>query len=166
MQTMTTTKKLTISAMVIALYIVVLSATQSFSFGAYQIRIATSLYALAYIFPFLIIPMGLANLIANTLFGGLGLLDMLGGCGVGILTTSLIVFLRSRGLSAWYIILPITLVPALCVPLWLSYLLHLPYGVLVVNLMVGQFIPAVVGSLLVQVLEKRFVSHSLGETRP
>ena len=45
---MITTRKLTISAMVVALYIVVLYVTQSVSFGAYQIRIATSLYALDY----------------------------------------------------------------------------------------------------------------------
>nr|WP_252896179.1 QueT transporter family protein [Veillonella rogosae] len=56
--------------MVVALYIVVLYLTQSVSFGAYQIRIATSLYALAYAFPFLVIPMGIGNLISNFLFGG------------------------------------------------------------------------------------------------
>mgnify|MGYP002721782455 CR=1 FL=1 len=70
---MISTRKLTISAMVVALYIVVLYVTQSVSFGAYQIRIATSLYALAYAFPFLVIPMGIGNLISNFLFGGLGL---------------------------------------------------------------------------------------------
>ena len=58
-------QKLTISAMVVALYIVVLYLTQSISFGAYQIRIATSLYALSYLFPFLVVPMGIANLISN-----------------------------------------------------------------------------------------------------
>lgn len=36
-------QKLTISGVVIALYVVVLFMTQSFSFGAYQIRIATTL---------------------------------------------------------------------------------------------------------------------------
>ena len=39
-------QKMTFSAMVMALYIVVLCVTSSFSFGAYQIRIATSLYLL------------------------------------------------------------------------------------------------------------------------
>ena len=84
-------QKMTFSAMVIALYVTVLYFTQSFSFGAYQIRIATALYALSYLFPFLVLPLGLANFIANMLFGGLGLLDMFGGCMVGIVTTSLIV---------------------------------------------------------------------------
>ena len=72
---MTRLQKLTFSAMVMALYIVVLCLTSSFSFGAYQIRIATSLYALAYLFPFLVVPLGLANLLSNMLFGGFGVAD-------------------------------------------------------------------------------------------
>ena len=75
-ENMSKVQKLTVSAMVMALYVVVLYFTQSFSFGAYQIRIATALYALAYLFPFLVLPLGFANFIANFLFGGLGLLDM------------------------------------------------------------------------------------------
>ena len=51
---MSRVQKMTFSAMVMAMYIVILYFTQSFSFGAYQIRIATALYALAYLFPFLI----------------------------------------------------------------------------------------------------------------
>ena len=165
---MITTRKLTISAMVVALYIVVLYLTQSVSFGAYQIRIATSLYALAYAFPFLVIPMGIGNLISNFLFGGLGILDMVGGFGGGILTTGCftnfgyglvqvddMLGMRKLGLSAWWAILPIIFVPALCVPLWLSPLLGLPYWPLVLNLIVGQTIPAVLGSVLVKALISR-----------
>ncbi|MGE1063784.1 QueT transporter [Megasphaera paucivorans] len=59
------TKRMTISAMVITVYVVLLYMTQSISFGAYQIRIATALYALAYIYPFLVIPLGIANLLSN-----------------------------------------------------------------------------------------------------
>lgn len=77
-ENMSKVQKLTVSAMVMALYVVVLYFTQSFSFGAYQIRIATALYALAYLFPFLVLPLGFANFIANFLFGGLGLLDWFG----------------------------------------------------------------------------------------
>ena len=53
-QTFTNVRKLTTSGIVIALYVVILFMTQSFSFGAYQIRIVTSLYALSYLFPFLV----------------------------------------------------------------------------------------------------------------
>ena len=85
------TKRMTVAAMVMALYIVILYVTQGISFGPYQIRIATSLYALAFVYPFLVVPLGLANFIANFLFGGLGFIDMIGGCFVGMATTWLIV---------------------------------------------------------------------------
>ena len=152
---MISTRKLTISAMVVALYIVLIYLTQGISFGAYQIRIATSLYALAYAFPFLIISMGIGNLISNFLFGGLGILDMVGGFGVGILTTGIIVLMRRAGLSVWWAMLPIILVPALCVPLWLSPLVGVPYWALVINLLIGQTIPGVVGATLVKALASR-----------
>ena len=152
---MISTRKLTISAMVVALYIVLIYLTQGISFSVYQIRIATSLYALAYAFPFLIVPMGIGNLISNFLFGGLGILDMVGGFGVGILTTGIIVLMRRAGLSAWWAMLPIILVPALCVPLWLSPLIGVPYWTLVINLLIGQTIPGIVGATLVKALASR-----------
>lgn len=133
-ENMSKVQKLTVSAMVMALYVVVLYFTQSFSFGAYQIRIATALYALAYLFPFLVLPLGFANFIANFLFGGLGLLDWFGGCFVGIIVTAIIVLIRRKGWSRWLMILPIILVPGLGVPSYLSYLLHVPYSVLATSL--------------------------------
>ena len=151
---MSKVQKLTVSAMVMALYVVVLYFTQSFSFGAYQIRIATALYALAYLFPFLVLPLGFANFIANFLFGGLGLLDWFGGCFVGIIVTAIIVLIRRKGWSRWLMILPIILVPGLGVPSYLSYLLHVPYSVLATSLCIGQSVPAVCGVVLVNVLQR------------
>jgi len=153
---MTSTRKLTISAMIVSLYIVILYLTQGVSFGAYQIRIATSLYALAYSFPFLCIPMGIANLISNFLFGGLGILDMVGGFGVGVLTTATIVYMHRQHMPIWSIAIPIIVIPAVCVSAWLSYLLDIPYTVLVVNLLIGQSIPGIVGSMLIRLMESRF----------
>ena len=153
-ENMSKVQKLTVSAMVMALYVVVLYVTQSFSFGAYQIRIATALYALAYLFPFLVLPLGFANFIANFLFGGLGLLDWFGGCFVGIIVTAIIVLIRRKGWSRWLMILPIILVPGLGVPSYLSYLLHVPYSVLATSLCIGQSVPAVCGVVLVNVLQR------------
>ena len=153
-ENMSKVQKLTVSAMVMALYVVVLYFTQSFSFGAYQIRIATALYALAYLFPFLVLPLGFANFIANFLFGGLGLLDWFGGCFVGIIVTEIIVLIRRKGWSRWLMILPIILVPGLGVPSYLSYLLHVPYSVLATSLCIGQSVPAVCGVVLVNVLQR------------
>ena len=153
-ENMSKVQKLTVSAMVMALYVVVLYFTQSFSFGAYQIRIATALYALAYLFPFLVLPLGFANFIANFLFGGLGLLDWFGGCFVGIIVTAIIVLIRRKGWSRWLMILPIILVPGLGVPSYLSYLLHVPHSVLATSLCIGQSVPAVCGVVLVNVLQR------------
>jgi len=128
MKNLTKTQKLTISALCMALYLVVMMCTQSFAFGQYQVRIATALYGLSAIFPFLIIPFGLVNVLANTLMGGLGPLDMLGGGLVGIMTSLTIVYAKRHDLGNWAVMLAITLIPGLGVPVWLSVLLDLPTG--------------------------------------
>ncbi|MCI6676206.1 MAG: QueT transporter family protein [Clostridiales bacterium] len=157
-------QKLTISGIVIALYVVILFMTQSFSFGAYQIRIVTTMYALSYLFPFLVIPLGLANFIAN-MIGGLGLVDMVGGCIVGIVTSFLIVLIRKFHLNRALIFFPIMLVPGLGVALWLSPLLNFPYPALAVNLCIGQSVPAVCGVILTKVLERVFRNGNIIMTR-
>lgn len=161
MTNLTKTQKLTISGMVMALYIVVLYATQGFSFGAYQIRIATSLYALAYFCPFLIVPLGLANFLANMLFGGLGILDMAGGCLVGMATTGLIVLIRRKRLSPWLAALPIVIIPGFGVSSWLSVLLSMPYLPLVLSLCIGQLIPAICGVMMIHAAEKYTIKRSI-----
>lgn len=140
-----TTRALTFSALVIALYLVIMFFTQSFAFGAYQIRISTALYALAYLCPFLAVPFGLANLLANTLFGGLGLPDMIGGCLVGITVGLILGAMGKAKLHPAWVALPIILVPGLGVALWLSPILNIPYPVLAINLLIGQTIPGLCG---------------------
>ena len=150
------TQKLTISAMVIALYVVVMYVTQEFAFGAYQIRIATALYGLSYLFPFLVLPLGLSNFLSN-LLGGLGLIDMIGGCLVGMATSYLIVLIKRKKWNPFFTIIPIILIPGLGVSTWLSYLLQVPYYTLAISLCIGQIIPAVCGALLIQTLKHVFV---------
>lgn len=156
-QEMSLTRKLTIAGMVIAVYVAIMFYTQSFAFGQYQVRIATALYSLSAIFPFLVVPMGIANLISNTVMGGLGPLDALGGTLVGITSAGLIVLVKKYHLPNYLIAVIITLVPGLCVPIWLSLLLHIPYLVLAPSLVIGQVIPGIVGACLVTALEKRGV---------
>lgn len=147
-------QKLVFSALCIALYIVVMLCTQSFAFGQYQIRIATALYGLSALFPFLVVPFGLANIISNTVMGGLGLPDIIGGGIVGLLTTGLIVWGKRCGCGNWIIAAAVTLVPGLGVPVWLSAILNLPYWLLASSLLVGQAICGVVSMLLVSALER------------
>ncbi len=157
---MKTVRKITISAIIIALYVVIMFVSQGFAFGQYQIRIATSLYSLSYIYPFLIIPLGLANFLSNTIMGGLGPLDMFGGIIAGIITSGAVYLVRRFKWNRWLIAVPIVFGPGLIVPLWLSYLLHIPYGVLAFSLCIGQIIPAVVGVFMVRIMGKYIIGES------
>jgi uncharacterized membrane protein len=152
MQNPTKTQKLTCSAVVIALYVVLMYLTQSFAFGQYQVRIATALYATAYLFPFLTVPLGLANLLSNLVLGGFGFFDIFGGGLAGILTAGCCALLGKFRCSRWLVILPVALIPALLVSTWLSYLLELPYAAMAASLLVGQIIAGIVGALLVRAL--------------
>ena len=136
MKVTTNTQKLTISAITIALYIVLMICTQHFAFGQYQVRIATALYGLSAIFPFLIIPLGLANVVTNMLLGGLGILDIVGGGLVGVITTSIIVLGKRYNIGNWLIMVAITFVPGLLVPIWLSIILGIPYLILASSILV------------------------------
>lgn len=147
-------RKLTISAMVMALYVVIMYCTQSFAFGAVQVRIATALYSLSYFFPFLVLPLGLANLVSNIL-GGMGLPDMLGGCGVGILTSFCVHMVKRLKLPFYLVIVPIVAGPGLIVPVWLTFFTGVPYNILAFNLCLGQLAPAILGAAMVKVFETR-----------
>jgi len=154
---LTKTQKLTISAMVLACYIVIMYLTQGFAFGAYQIRNATAIYSLAYLFPFLVVPLGLSNLLSNALMGGFGLYDIVGGGLVGVTTAGLVYLIRRYKLNQWLIALPIIFVPGLGVSTYLSYLLGIPYPAMALSLCIGQIIPGFVGVLLVKALDKRII---------
>ena len=153
MKNLSKTQKLTISGAVRALYIVVMYFTQSFAFGQYQVRIATAIYGVAYLFPFLVVPLGLSNLLANMVMGGLGFFDIVGGGIVGLLTAGCCALLGKKKITPWAVIAPITLIPALVVSIWLSKLIGVPYVALAGSLLVGQFIAAIVGALLVKALK-------------
>lgn len=154
-KTMTISRKIAISGMVAAAYIVVMLLTQSVAFGQFQIRIATALYALSALYPFLIIPLAISNLLSNLLMGGLGLADTIGGGFVGLVTASLTYLVARARLNDWLIVLPIILCPGLLVPIWLSYLIPVPYNVLAVSILVGQVIPAITGVILVKQLRDK-----------
>ena len=149
------TKNMTISSLVIAMYVIIMILTQSFAFGAVQVRIATSLYAFAYLCPFLVLPLGAANIISNMLLGGLGFFVILGGGLVGIITSLLVYAVIIFNLKLPLIMIPIVFIPGLIVPIWLSGLTGVPYKVLAVSLCLGQMIPAIVGFLLVVSLKDK-----------
>lgn len=149
------TRKLTLSSLLMAIYIVIMYYTQSFSFGQYQIRLATSLYSLCYIFPFLILPLGFSNMLSNILMGGFGIPDMLGGLVVGLITSTCIYLIRKYNLNEWLIAIPIIIFPGLMVPIWLSIFIKVPYSILAVSITIGQIIPSILGVLLIKQLKNK-----------
>lgn len=149
-------RKLAFSGMTIAVYVVLMYLTQSISFGAYQIRIATALYALSWPFPFLALPLALANMLSNLLFGGMGILDIAGGFLIGIMTTMTINLIKRSRLPRAFIALPILLIPGLGAPIWISRILGVPYGPLALSVTIGQAVPALCGPALAALAERSF----------
>lgn len=148
--------RIALSAVVVAVYFAVMLLTAEFSFGIYQIRIATALYALSMPFPFLVLPLGIANCLSNIL-GGMAW-DIGGGFLAGLLTAGICAAFGKVPLGRWkaLLVIPaIELIPALSVPLWLAPTLGVPYWTLAASLLVGQIIPAFAGAFLVFLLEKR-----------
>ena len=154
MKNLSKTQKLCFSGAVMAIYIVLMLLTQSFAFGQFQVRIATAVYAVAYLFPFLVVPLGLANLLSNLLMGGLGVFDIVGGGLVGLLTAGCCAMLGRCRAKQYWVILPIALIPALGVSSWLSWLLGVPYYIMAGSLLVGQIISGIAGALLLRALWK------------
>lgn len=157
--------KLSFSAMVIAIYVVIMYITQAFASGLFQVRIATTLYALPAIFPFLVIPLALANSLSNMLVGGISfsIADIVGGFIVGLLTTSTVYFIKKMNLNDWFIALPIIFIPGLIVPIWLTPILvsfeeKVTYFTVAGFLTAGQIIPGILGVLIIKQLKNRKIS--------
>lgn len=137
-------RKLTISALVMAAYVALTVGLHAISYLPGQVRFATGLYVLAGRFPFLIVPLALANSIANY-FGGLGVADIIGGFAAGLLTTLWI----SRMRGGWPQLIPVVVVPTVVVSSYLYILVKVPFWVVLPSLLLGQTISALtVGSAM------------------
>lgn len=147
------TKIIAVSGVCMAIYIAIMFLTQSFAFGSIQIRIATAVYSLSYVFPFLVLPMGLANGLGN-LLGGFGVFDIVGGFLVGIITSGAIALIKKFKPSKLFIIPALITGPGLIVPIWLSFILNIPYIYLAGSLCLGQVIPAIAGYFIVIAAER------------
>lgn len=151
---MSKTYKITLSGLAIAIYIVLMYITQSFSFGQFQVRLATGLYSLSYQYSFLCIPLGIANMVSNILFGG-DLVNGIFGFFAGSLTCWIICLLKKITKNKFILVLPIAIIPSLIIPIWLSFSLKISYFILVLSLFVGQLISAYTMGLLILFLTER-----------
>jgi uncharacterized membrane protein len=140
------TKELARSSLLIATYIVITLVLQSVSFGFIQVRLANTLYGLCFLFPYLVVPMGIASGLSNLLLGGLGLVDVI----LGGLSTGIICYIISKLKNPLWIIPTITVGISLLISSYLHVLLNVPFELLVPNLLLGQLIPAVLSYVLVK----------------
>lgn len=129
------------NAIVAALYAGIALWLPSTAFA--NLRLTTALYVLAAWNPVLIPGLAIGNALA-----GLpnGFIDVLMGGVVGVVTAWSAWRLGERW--AW---LAVLVVPTLLVPIWLSWLFHVPYWVTVVALLQGQVPSAVLGWVLLKV---------------
>ena len=95
------------------------------------------------------------------MLGGLGPVDMIGGCFVGIAASFLVVLIRKYNLPKWVCGIPVILVPGTIVPIWLSVINSLPYGLLVASLCIGQIIPSITGVILIKALSKVYAKQNI-----
>ena len=114
----------------------------------YLTRMASFMYALCYIYPFLIFPLSLANLLSVIITGGLGIFDMIGGFLIGLLTAGAVLLIRKFNWNEWAMSIPILLFPSFITPIWLSYLMHVRYEALVLSMLVVQILPAIFGVII------------------
>lgn len=154
--------KLAFSCFIFLLYIFIMYIDRDSASIYYQIRIATALYTLAYSFPFLIIPLSTANLASNLFFGSWGITDVIGGFFVGFLVTSLVVLIRKKQLNYLFSAVPIILIPALGVSIWLAPLMKISYTSLAITIGIGQIVSATIGIVILGTTEfciQKYISH-------
>ena len=83
---------------------------------------------------------------------------------MGILTSGTIALGRRCGFGSWIVAVAVTLLPGLGVPVWLSYILKIPYLVLAASLLVGQFISGIAGMMLINAMEKADITNLVFKT--
>lgn len=143
------TFKLAFSGIIIAAYLVVLELMPGLSFRLIQVRMADALFGLVYLYPFLALPLAIANSVGN-LFGGIGLPDVIGGFFAGLFTALGVLAVKRAHLNEWLTALPTVVVSAALVPVWLAPVLHVPYWLAAVSIGVGEIPAGIVGVLLMK----------------
>lgn len=121
------------SALVAALYALLVLAFAPLSFGPVQFRVAEALTLLPWLFPEAIPGLFVGCLVSN-FFGGLGIVDMV----FGSLATLVAAWLTRRMPNVFWAAVPPVLVNAVVVGTYLSYLLDLPVAATILYVGLGQ----------------------------
>lgn len=140
-------------ALIAALYITINILFAPISYGLVQVRIAEALSILPFIDHAAIGGLFLGCILSN-LWGGLGIIDVLGGA----LCTLLAAILTSKIQKPFWAPIPPVLINSLGVSLYIRILFKMPYWLTVSYIFTGQFIACyLLGYPLLLVLIKRRV---------
>ncbi|GAH27575.1 unnamed protein product [marine sediment metagenome] len=122
-------------AMIGAIYVILNIIFAPISYGPVQVRIAEALVVLPFIDPSAIIGLFIGCILANV-YGGLGMVDIIGGS----LCTLIAAYLTSKMKNPKLAPLPPVLINAFGVSIYLHLLFDLPYWITVLYIGVGEVI--------------------------
>ena len=146
------TKVIVRTGIIAALYIALTGVLAPLSFGPLQFRASEALTVLPILYPEAVPALFIGVLLSNMFFGGLGLLDIIGGS----LATLIAAYLTYRYRKHWFAYLSPIVVNALVVSVYLSVLLKLPYIPTVLSIGASEAVVVyVLGFPLVQYLKRR-----------
>lgn len=126
---------LTRGALIAAIYIILNIIFAPISYGPVQVRIAEALVVLPFIEPSAVIGLFIGCILAN-IYGGLGILDVLGGSLCTLVAAYLTYKMKNPKLAP----LPPVLINAFGVSLYLHLLFEIPYWLTVLYIGIGEFI--------------------------
>jgi uncharacterized membrane protein len=121
------------SALIAALYALLVLAFAPLSFGPVQFRVAEALTLLPWLFPEAIPGLFVGCLVSN-LFGGLGIVDMV----FGSLATLVAAWLTRRMPNVFWAAVPPVLINAVVVGTYLSFLLNVPMAATILYVGLGE----------------------------
>jgi uncharacterized membrane protein len=158
------TKGVTLTTIFAALYALTVIALAPISFNIFQVRIADSLLPLSIIFGWpSVLGFTIGTIVAN-FFGGLGIIDVVGGALANFIATSLawkIGFKKTEESKVFAIVTEIIVV-TFVVGSYLSFLFNIPILLGLFGIMIGSIISiGFLGYLLLTLISRRYFINAL-----
>lgn len=148
-------------AMIGAIYVILTIIFAPISYGPVQVRIAEALVVLPFIEPSAIIGLFVGCILAN-IYGGLGMVDIIGGS----FCTLIAAYLTSKVKNPKLAPLPPVIINAFGVSIYLHLLFDLPYWITVLYIGIGEVVACyILGYPLLILLIKNKNRLGLGENR-
>jgi uncharacterized membrane protein len=137
------TKKLAVVTVFAALYAVGVIFLAPISFGIGQVRVADALLPLSMIFGLpSALGFSLGCIVSNSVSGGLGIIDIVGGAGANLVACTLAWYIGRKGSRAQRFLGTVaeTVAVGLIVGGYLSLLLHVPLEISILGVLIGEII--------------------------